>query len=85
MPVARGRAMVVLMPDPIFDERAAGVYLGGTDRPISPRTFQRWRQRGLGPKFCRVGIQIRYRQSDLDTWLSSRIAQSTADRVRERS
>jgi len=77
--------MVVQMSDPIFDERAAGIYLGGADRPISPRTFQRWRQRGLGPKFFRVGIQIRYRQSDLEKWLSSRIAQSTADRVGEPS
>jgi Helix-turn-helix domain len=73
--------MVELIVDDIFDERAAGVLLGGTDRPISPRTFQRWRQRGLGPKFVRIGNQIRYRRSDLETWLSSRIAQSTADRI----
>jgi hypothetical protein len=65
----------------IFDERAAGVYLGGADRPISPRTFQRWRQRGCGPKFMRIGNQIRYAESDLKTWLASRVAQSTSDHV----
>jgi len=72
------------MVDMIFDERAAGAYIGGADSPISARTFQRWRQRGFGPKFLRVGSQIRYRQRDLDDWLSGRIAQSTADRVRVR-
>ena len=69
------------MADVIYDERAAGAYIGGTDSPISARTFQRWRQRGLGPKFLRVGNQIRYRQRDLDHWLEGRIAQSTADRI----
>ncbi len=66
------------MADVIYDERAAGAYIGGTDSPISARTLQRWRQRGFGPKFLRVGNSIRYRQSDLDEWLSDRIAQSTA-------
>jgi Helix-turn-helix domain len=72
------------MADVIYDERAAGAYIGGADSPISERTFQRWRQRGFGPKFLRVGNQIRYRQRDLDEWLSDRVAQSTADRVRAR-
>lgn len=73
------------MADVIYDERGAGAYIGGADRPISARTFQRWRQRGFGPKFLRVGTQIRYRQRDLDEWLSDRVAQSTADRVGVRS
>jgi hypothetical protein len=72
--------MAAPISDPIFDEKAAGMYVGGSDRPISARTFQRWRQRGFGPKFLRVGNQIRYRQRDLDDWLSARTAQSTADR-----
>jgi hypothetical protein len=65
----------------IYDERGAGIYVGGNDKPVSPRTFQRWRQRGVGPKFLRVGNQIRYRKEDLDRWLEGRVAQSTADRV----
>jgi hypothetical protein len=73
------------MADDMFDERAAGVRLGGTDRPISPRTFQRWRQRGAGPKFVRVGNQIRYRRQDLDQWLEDRVAQSTVEKLGVRS
>jgi len=61
----RGLAMVAPMGHTIFEERGAGAYLGGDDKPISPRTLQRWRQQGLGPKFCRIGNQIRYRQCDL--------------------
>ena len=71
--------------DDILDERATGIYLGGTRRPISPRTLQRWRQTGRGPLFVRLGSQIRYRKADLESWLASRTAQSTADRVGEHS
>jgi hypothetical protein len=42
---------------------------------------QRWRQQGRGPRFVRVGSQIRYHVSDLDEWLSTRMALSTADPV----
>jgi hypothetical protein len=80
-PVSRGLAMVTPMADTIFDEEGAGRHVGGEAKPISPRTFQRWRQQGLGPRFCRVGNQIRYRQRDLDEWLSGRVAQSTADPI----
>ena len=66
-------------PD-LFDETAAGVYVGGVNKPISPRTFQRWRQRGCGPQFLRIGSQIRYHATDLDAWLATRTAQSTAKR-----
>ena len=45
---------------------------------LSKRALQRLRQRGIGPKFCRIGVQVRYRQRDLDEWLSGRIAQSSA-------
>jgi hypothetical protein len=67
----------------LFDERGAGLYVGGTDCPISPRTMQRWRQQGTGPRFLRVGNLVRYRRADLDQWLSTRIARCTADRIGE--
>jgi hypothetical protein len=35
------------MAEVIYDERGAGIYVGGDDNPVSPRTFQRWRQRGV--------------------------------------
>src|SRR5215469_3924498 len=67
----------------LFDEHGAGVYLGGNEHPISDRTLQRWRQQATGPIFLRVGNLIRYRRTDLDQWLSTRIARCTADRVGE--
>jgi len=27
----------------LYDEEAAGKYIGGTDSPVSSRTLQRWR------------------------------------------
>ena len=41
---------------------------------LSPRTLQAWRQRGQGPEFVRYSARcIRYRVSDLDTWVRERI------------
>ena len=66
-----------------YDESAAGRYLGGDDKPISPRTLQRMRQDGSGPAFIKVGRLVRYRQSDLDSWLADHRRFSTSDSVSE--
>ena len=50
----------------LFDTKAAGVYLGGPNSPISPRTLERWRKEGQGPRFLKVGHAVRYAQVDLD-------------------
>jgi predicted DNA-binding transcriptional regulator AlpA len=40
---------------------------------IPPRTAQRWRAKGDGPPFVRLGPkQIRYRERDCEEWLVSR-------------
>jgi excisionase family DNA binding protein len=41
---------------------------------ISTSTLRRWRSNGEGPKFIRVGKKVRYRQSDVEDWLSSQDA-----------
>jgi hypothetical protein len=41
------------MPPKLYDETSAGAYLGG-NKPISPRTMQRWRATGEGPEFIRL-------------------------------
>ena len=47
---------------------------------LSERTLERLRISGLGPKFIRCGLRnIRYRQSDLDAWLTSRLVRSTSE------
>jgi excisionase family DNA binding protein len=45
-------------------EREAAEYLR-----VAPRTLQRWRQLGRGPRFVRAGRRVLYRQRDLDDWL----------------
>ena len=39
---------------------------------IPARTIYSWRQRGEGPPAYRVGKHLRYRRSDVETWLAGR-------------
>jgi excisionase family DNA binding protein len=49
---------------------------------LSQRTIERLRVSGVGPKFIRCGGRsIRYRQSDLEEWIASRVVQSTSEAV----
>lgn len=66
--------------DPIYDTDGARRYLGGDDKPPAKRTLERWRQTGDGPRYILVGRVVRYRRSDLDAWLASRVRLSTSDR-----
>lgn len=54
----------------LLDTPEAARYLGGTS-PISASTLAHWRVAGIGPAFVRVGRAIRYRRSDLDSWLAA--------------
>jgi len=55
------------MPEPALfltqDQAAAALF-------VSARTLVRWRLDGRGPRFCRIGQRVAYRQSDIDTWAS---------------
>lgn len=53
-------------PEPLLVEVQAAKLLN-----VSIRTLQAWRCRGMGPAFIRVGRAIRYRHSDLISWLQS--------------
>ncbi len=35
---------------------------------ISVRTLEKWRSRGDGPKFVKVGSAVRYRLTDVEAW-----------------
>lgn len=49
---------------------------------FSPRTLQAWRFKGCGPRFLRISSRcVRYRESELDEWLASRLRRSTSDQV----
>ncbi len=59
----------------LINERAAGDFLGLTDR-----TMQLMRQRGGGPRFSRLSARcVRYRRADLRKWAEDRMRSSTAD------
>ena len=64
--------------DPLFDETAAGAYLGGNE-PFSVGSLRRWRANGTGPPFIKMSRFVRYRKSDLDGFMASRCRQSTVE------
>jgi len=51
---------------------------------ISERTLERLRVSGTGPKFIRIRHAIRYRQSDVEAWLASRVVGSTSEKREKR-
>jgi excisionase family DNA binding protein len=36
---------------------------------ISEDTLRTWRSDGRGPKYSKLGSQVRYKRSDLDAWI----------------
>jgi excisionase family DNA binding protein len=42
-------------------------------------TLERFRISGDGPRYCKLGGAVRYRRTDLDAWLESRLIRSTSD------
>ena len=46
---------------------------------VAQITLRKWRLGGSGPRFVRVGANVRYRQSDIDAWLAARTASSTSE------
>jgi len=57
-----------------FTPDQAGQYLN-----LSPRTLEKMRSDGGGPKFRKLGRRIRYTQVDLEAWANSRSYNSTSD------
>jgi excisionase family DNA binding protein len=41
-------------------------------------TLANWRYQGRGPRFVKVGRHVRYRRSDVESWLEGNARQSTA-------
>ena len=56
----------------ILTTRQAAQYIG-----LSASTLNKWRCHGFGPKYLKLGRAVRYRQEELDTYLSARLYQST--------
>ncbi len=51
-------------PDSLLTEAQASHLLN-----LSVRTLQAWRGQGRGPRFVRAGRAVRYRSTDLVSWI----------------
>jgi hypothetical protein len=61
-----------------FKPREAAEYIRS-----SPSTLAKRRLFGGGPRFCRIGRAIRYRKSDLDEFMASKVQGSTFGKPEE--
>ena len=46
---------------------------------MSPRTLERWRLTGGGPRYLKLGRAVRYRKDDLEQFLAESRRSSTSD------
>jgi excisionase family DNA binding protein len=45
---------------------------------LSERTLERLRLSGGGPLYVKAGRAVRYRESDLESWIDARVVSSTS-------
>ena len=55
-----------------FDTAGAAAALG-----LSPATLRKYRVRGGGPAFVRLGSRVVYRRADLEAWVDSHARHSS--------
>lgn len=60
----------------LLNERDAAGYL---DQKVT--TLRWWRYAGAGPRFVKLGANVRYRQVDLDAFIEQNVRCSTTDRA----
>ena len=46
---------------------------------LSPRTLERFRVTGQGPRFLKLGRRVRYAREDIEYWLKGCVRRSTSD------
>lgn len=57
----------------LLDTKAVGRVIG-----VSEITLRKWRMGGFGPPFIKLGSNVRYRLTDVDAWLTTRVTNSTS-------
>lgn len=57
-----------------LNNQAAAEYLN-----LSPRTLEKQRVNGGGPRFRKLGRRVVYALADLDAWANARICDNTSD------
>jgi hypothetical protein len=45
---------------------------------LSPRTLERWRYRGTGPQYLKVGARILYRVADIEAFEAEQLREARA-------
>lgn len=60
----------------VMDTREAAAFVR-----LGKNTLERFRLTGEGPAFLKLGGSVRYRQTDLEAWLESRLTHSTSERA----
>ncbi len=46
----------------------------------TPRTLERWRANGTGPKFVKIGRRVGYRDADLDAFIAANVRSHTGQK-----
>lgn len=60
--------------DSLLSTHALAARLG-----LAEITLRKWRIYGIGPRFVKVGANVRYRAEDIEHWIASRSAVSTSE------
>ena len=58
----------------LLTTKQAAAYCG-----LSPRTLERYRVTGEGPRFIKLGRRVLYDPDELDRWIRSGMRRSTSD------
>jgi predicted site-specific integrase-resolvase len=64
------------MPPKLLNETAAAELLG-----IAPATLRRWRVKGAGPAYIKVGRAVRYNPDVLEQYISCNVMTSTSAKL----
>jgi hypothetical protein len=59
---------------PYMPQESAAAFLN-----LSPRTLERFRVEGRGPRFLKFGRRVMYRRADLEAWGDAQARTSTSD------
>jgi hypothetical protein len=49
-------------------------------KDLKPRTLERWRRLGTGPRFVRIGRRVGYTDDAIDEWLEQQSRNTTAQK-----
>ena len=60
------------MNDRLLTSEEVSEYLG-----LSPHTIEMWRRKKVGPPWVKVGRSVRYKESDVSSWVERRSQETT--------